>query len=235
MNGLLVRILLRSTLAEIRRRLGYRKPIHVVTSSTWILLGLKNIVTVTPQHQGEYNARSRWASRAYKWEIGKALEDYEYFLYLDIDSLIVSPFFLEDFIKSGKKIGLMVSPDRSEYSHSLLPPEYATETRYDSCVIMGEGSFLKVLFDECVSVYRTYSEVFDRYGDMPVINRALVNVGVEPDQIHQVAGIPFAHRSSDYSQSLYHFNSGNLFSKWYRMARFRLKYSARLRSSHTNP
>jgi hypothetical protein len=223
-NALLIKASLHQIVSSIRKNLKYTDPIFVITTHRYMLKGLSNVEQILPSYDPNANTQSRWASRSLKWELGYSLLKYPYFLYLDLYIFVFSPHFIQEYLNSGKSLGLMLSTNRSGYSHSLLPLEYQSQDMFDTCVIAGKSDQLQSLFSESKRVYQQNREIFDRYGDMAIINRAIVNLSLSRETIHQISGIPYAHLTNDYSQSLYHFNSGNLLTKFFRMCCFIFRY-----------
>lgn len=210
--------------SSIRNILGYTHPIYVVTTQRLMLKGLENVEQVHPGNDSNDTTYSRWASRSFKWRLGTVPSRFTHFLYIDLDTLVFSPRFIQEYLESRKGLGLMLSAKRSGFSHSLLPTEYLSQDMFDTCIIIGKIELLDKLFSEAVHVYQEHPGIFNKYGDMPIINRAIINLSLTRESIHQISGVSHAHLTEDYSQSLYHFNSGNLFTKVTRMIFFTLRF-----------
>ena len=228
LNLLPLKLLLIQVVHSIRTVLKYADTIHVVTDMPFMLWGLRGLKPVSPRAYRFKPKDSRWFSMSYKWDIEEFADSYEYLMYFDCDTILRSSGFLSVFFESDKRIMLAKASVINQYTSALLSKSQKEQNSvlFDPCFFIAQTELLIKIFARCRELYQEHPQVFDQYSDMPFFNRSVIDL-YDGEAIPTCTEIILsAQQSSDFSKDIYHFNSGNLFTKCRHILSFYMRLNA---------
>lgn len=223
---LAIRHLSMTAVNRVLKTFEWLDTVHIVTDCPWLFWGMPR-VTLHPVEFGPTILRNnRWRCATFKTVPGALLRQFEYLMYLDFDTLILSPTFLEEYLRAPVPIKMLPAVSNTRYSNALLSEEQAKSYCFDSCFFLAETRFLEALCERFWRLLQERPEVLGLYSEMPYINRALADLGIEPTAIVLKDGVTWAQDAVDLHRSIYHFNSGTPWHKILRIRAFLKKHSS---------